>query len=188
MKVVAIMEPAWLEARRQMGGDRWDEVWDGVLHVPPMPTSDHQRFESHLLELLRPLARARRLEAINQLAVLDPRDHSRNYRVPDISVVDPEHILPDGTEGPVELAIEILSPHDESREKLPFYAARGVRELWLVDPTTRAYEVYVLRGESYFVALPDRTGKTCAPALDLELRLVDGPRLRVSWTDGAVEL
>lgn len=188
MKVVAIMEPEWLDARRRMGGDRWDEVWDGVLHMPPMPTSDHQRFESHLVEVLRPLARRHGFEAIHQLAVLDPRDHTPNYRVPDISVLTPDRVLPDGTEGPVELAIEILSPQDESREKIPFYAARGVQELWLVDPRTRAHEVYVLRGETYFISLPDRSGKTRAPRLELELSLVDGPRLRIAWDGGAVEI
>jgi Uma2 family endonuclease len=188
MKVVATMEPSWFEERRRMGGDRWDEVWDGVLHVPPTPASDHQRFESHLLEVLRPLARRRSLEAISQLGVLDPRHHDHDYRIPDISVITNDHILPDGTEGPVALAIEILSPNDESREKIPFYAARGVQELWLVEPRTRAHEIYLLRGSVYFIAVADRSGITRAPALDLELSIASGPKLRLAWADGAVEI
>lgn len=26
-------DPKWLEERRRLGHDRFDEVWDGVLHV-----------------------------------------------------------------------------------------------------------------------------------------------------------
>lgn len=35
------------------------------------------------------------------------------------------------------LVIEIVSPHDETSDKLPFYAARGVEELLIVDPETQ---------------------------------------------------
>ncbi len=34
------------------------------------------------------------------------------------------------------LVVEIVSPGDETREKLPFYAARDVDEVLVVDPDT----------------------------------------------------
>ena len=182
-----MVDPEWLADRRSRGVDRWDEVWDGVLHVPPTPTTYHQRVESALEAILRPLAAARGFEVFHQLSVLDPRDHARNYRTPDVIVVDPKYLIRRGTEGPVELAIEILSPDDESREKMPYYAQRGVKELWIVDPDTRVAEVYLLRGHAY-VAVLDMDGVTRAPALELELATLPGPKLAVRWTGGSSEI
>jgi Uma2 family endonuclease len=187
MRAVMIVDPEWLAQRRRFGNDGKDEVWDGVLHVAPTPTSDHQRFEGRLHRVLAPLAEARGLEAFSNLSILDPSDHSKNYRIPDVFVVDPKHLLRNGTEGPVEVAIEILSPDDESRDKLPFYAERGVKELWLVDPETRAHEVYLLRGKAYAIVVADRAGITRAPALDLELSLF-GTKLRITWASGSAEI
>ena len=186
--VLVAPQPEWLTDRRRRGADAHDEVWDGVLHVPPEPTSDHQRFEGRLEHVLFPLAERRGLESFRQLALLDPRNHDKNYRVPDIVIVEPRHVLRRGSEGPIVLAIEVLSPDDECRDKLPFYAERGVAEVWLVDPETRGIEVYLLRGATYFTTVADRAGVIRAPALDLELSVIDGPRLRVAWADGAAEI
>jgi len=182
-----MVDREWLADRRRRGVDRWDEVWDGVLHVPPEPTTDHQRFEFRLAHILGPIAWARGLEPFTQVSILDPRDHERNYRTPDILVVDPKHVIRRGTEGPVELAIEVLSPDDESRDKLPFYAERGVKELWLVDPETRHIEIYLLRGKMYVIVAEDAAGIMRAPALDLELSLA-GTKLRITWASGSAEI
>ena len=181
-------DPEWLEERRRCGIDRRDEVWDGVLHVPPEPSPHHQRIEGRLARWLSPLAEARNLECLTGIAILDPANHDKNYRVPDIIVIDPRQILRRGTEGPVIVAIEVLSPHDESREKFAFYAARGVKEVWIVDPDTRDFEVYTLRSGVYFAILPDETGRVRAPALDLTLSLGAGPVLHVAWAGGSAEI
>ena len=39
-----------------------------------------------------------------------------------------------GINGHAELVIEILSPHDESRQKQPFYAKCGIPAFWIIDP------------------------------------------------------
>ncbi len=31
-----------LHERARTGANRWDEMWEGVLHMPPMPNRDHQ--------------------------------------------------------------------------------------------------------------------------------------------------
>jgi Uma2 family endonuclease len=189
MRAVLVgLSPEWLDERRRLGIDSQDEVWDGVLHVPPEPSTDHQRFEGNLEFVLKPIVMARGLEIFHQLSVLDPRDHKKNYRTPDLMVVDPKYLIRRGTEGPVELAIEVLSPDDESRDKIPFYATRGVKELWLVDPDSRAVEVYLLRGTTYFTIVPDRAGILRPPALDLELSIIAGPKLRMTWPGGSAEI
>lgn len=181
-------DPEWLEERRKRGNDRHDEVWDGVLHVPPEPSPHHQRIEGRLFLVLTPLAKAHGLECLTRVSILDPANHDKNYRTPDVVVVDPQQLIRRGTEGPVMLAIEVLSPNDQSREKFAFYAARGVHEVWIVDPDTRDLEVYTLRSGVYFAILPDESGRVRAPALDLTLSLRPGPLLHIAWAGGSAEI
>jgi Uma2 family endonuclease len=56
-----------------------------------------------------------------------------DYRVPDGLHRD----FIDRVFYPTALVIEIVSPGEESWEKLPFYAAHGVQELLIVDPEAR---------------------------------------------------
>jgi len=177
-------DPAWLERRRREGNDVWDEVWEGVLHVVPTPTNVHQRFEFELAYALRDLARAHGLVICPQMSIYLGET---NYRIPDITVLKSEDVNEIGCTH-AELVIEVLSPRDESRKKLPFYAERGISEVWLVDPVTRAIEVYVLRGDVYFTALPGRSGIIEAPRLALALSVVDGPRLRLAWDGGSADV
>jgi hypothetical protein len=43
-----------LADRRAKGLDRWDEMWDGVLHIPPAPNVEHQHMLDRLIEFLAP--------------------------------------------------------------------------------------------------------------------------------------
>jgi len=47
------------------------------------------------------------------------------------------------------LVVEILSPGDESWQKLPFYAAHGVDEVLIVDPIERTVAWLGLRDGEY---------------------------------------
>jgi Uma2 family endonuclease len=52
-----------------------------------------------------------------------------------------------GLFGAPDLAIEILSPSTEDRDrtlKMRVYAKKGVRELWIADPVASLVEIYVL--------------------------------------------
>lgn len=181
-----LLEPnrEWLEQRRRDGLDRGDEVWEGVLHVVPPPTSQHQLIQRDLVLALVRAAERFGLEVLWEMAVY-PKP--TNYRIPDVTVVGRENIQTIGCSSP-ELILEVLSPSDESRDKLPFYAAQQVGEVWLVDPSTRATEVYVLRGGTYFAVLPNRAGVVLAPRLELELSIVDGPRLHLAWDGGSADV
>jgi len=125
MNAVLIDPPAWfVERRKEMGGDRWDEVWEGVQHMAPQPTYDHQGIGSELVALLVPLVKERGWHVRYETSLYDPDRGESDYRVPDVMVVDPAHASERGVEGRAELVVEILSPGDESRAKLPFYARR----------------------------------------------------------------
>jgi Uma2 family endonuclease len=189
MRAVIVHPPEHMLAERsRLGHDIRDEVWDGVLHMVPQPTYDHQLLESALIRVLWPLANATGLEVVPELGLFDPVKGETSYRVPDVLVVDPAHATRRGVEGRAEIVIEILSPNDESREKLPFYAAHGTQEVWLLDPDRRAVEVYVLRGQTYYAIAPEPDGGVRAPRLGLVLRTVARPKLRLEWADGSAEI
>ena len=171
--------PGLLDERRRNGCDRLDEVWAGVPHTVPPPSLPHQDFEYELEQALRAIAAPRGLRTFHNIALVVPGTGWNDYRVPDLSVAHPTQLSERALEGRAELVVEILSPRDESRDKLPFYAGRGVRELWLVDPVTRHVEVFALRGREY-ESVPMIHGAIRAPVLEIELRVVAGPRLRLA--------
>jgi Uma2 family endonuclease len=118
-----------IERRRKLGQDLFDEVWEGVLHMNPAPGLAHGRLESQLIELMAPLARAAGLIISGQFNLGESAD---DYRVPDLGLHRPDASgvwLPTA-----EFVVEIVSPGDETWQKLPFYAAHRVDEVVIVDP------------------------------------------------------
>jgi Uma2 family endonuclease len=186
---VLLLKPdeKWLEERRRLGHDRFDEVWDGVMHVVPSPTIVHQRFEAALDRLLYPLVTPLGLEVFRETDIHDPERGSQNYRQPDLAVVSPKD-LGDWINGHAELVAEIRSPYDEAYEKIPFYEMCKIPEYWIIDPDTRAFEILVLRRGKYVTATPDANGVVYAPRFALRLAVVDGPKLRITWADGSAEI
>jgi Uma2 family endonuclease len=182
-------DPEWLEERRRLGQDRFDEVWDGVLHVVPSPTVEHQRVEGALERVLFPIVTSHGLEIFHNLDVLDREKGDQNYRQPDLAVVSANDLTGKrAIDGHAELVVEIRSPDDESYDKLPFYEKCRIPEYWIVDPITRAFEVFVLRRGTYTAAKPDANGAVYAPRFALHLSLVHGPKLRIAWADGNVDV
>jgi Uma2 family endonuclease len=122
------------ERRRVSGLDRLDEVWEGVLHMVPAPSYEHARIAHQLGVALDGPARAAGLvPAMHEFNLGDSKD---NFRVPDGGLHRP------GAAGTwlhtAALAIEIVSPGDETWQKLPFYAAHEVDEVLIVDPRERS--------------------------------------------------
>src|SRR5260221_13355896 len=117
--------PHFLEERRRLGHDKRDELWEGVLHMPPPASYRHQHLSKQLLLALDPGAKAAGLEGMFETGLYRA---PKNYRVPDLLFVRPEHVVEAGVSG-AEVVIEILSPDDETYEKLDFYAEAGVKEV-----------------------------------------------------------
>jgi Putative restriction endonuclease len=134
---------ALLERRRRLGQDLFDEVWEGVLHMNPAPHSQHGRLEWQLALILAPLAAATGLRALGQFNLGEEGD----YRVPDGALVRPS---PDAVYlATAALVLEIISPGDETWEKLDFYALHGVEELLIADPQKRTVSWMGLEGGEY---------------------------------------
>ncbi len=125
---------ALLEQRARLDLNRRDEVWDGVLHMAPAPHSRHARLQWQLALLLDGPARAGGLEPSSEFNLGDPGD----YRIPDAGL---HRSAPDALYlSTAAVAIEILSPGDETWDKLDFYAAHQVQELLIIDPGKRAVQ------------------------------------------------
>ena len=206
MRAVLLDVPAELLAdRRRMGLDIRDEMWECVLHMVPSPTTDHQGLGSRLLLVLATLAEAKGLRHFYETAVYDPAaPPETNYRVPDQVYASPEYVSHRGIEGRAALVVELLSPHDETYDKLAFYASVGVEEVLIIDPITRAVEMWRPVIEAGVVPkMADAPKMASAPemgrsepvggnvevrALGVTLERVEGPRLRLTYPGGVTEI
>jgi Uma2 family endonuclease len=132
------LERRLIARRRRLGIDRFDEVWDGVYVMSPPPDIEHQVFGFDLVEVLKVIVKQTGLgEVFSGVAISDRMDDwKKNFRVPDASVFLNDNPAKDCETfwfGGPDLAIEIVSPKDRSRKKIPFYEKVGTRELLIVD-------------------------------------------------------
>jgi Uma2 family endonuclease len=177
MKALMLDVPADILAwRKRTGTDRWDEMWDGAVHMPPMPNIDHQDFEWALETYLRlRWARPRRAKVYHQVNLAAPGGWpNKNYRIPDLLLLTPERFdinRDDRFEGAPDVVVEIHSPGDESYEKLPFYADLGVPEVWVIDRDTKEPEVYVLKRGRYKKQRAAAAGWGPSPGTHVEMRI-----------------
>ena len=163
-----------LEWRKRIGADRWDEMWEGELHMPPAANREHQDLEWALQTWLRihwakPLGN----KAYGPINVASPGAWPNDYRIPDLVLLRPDRFHIDRNEyfdGGPTVVVEIRSPGDESIEKLPFYARIGVEEAWIIDRDTREPEIYLLRGEEPEPVPADAEGWLHSPATGVQLR------------------
>ena len=142
----------WLARRRALGQDRLDEMWEGEYHVAPAPRFEHGQLVAHVLLLLTPRARAAGLIAT---AEFNLGTSPQSYRVPDAGF-HAERPAADTVFVPTAaIVVEVLSPHDETPDKLPYYAQRGVREVVVVDPERRRVEFLLLDTDGRYRAVTD---------------------------------
>lgn len=136
--VVLEIDERMIAERRRLGLDRWDESWEGVLHVVPPPSERHQGIEHELAVALHRPARRRGLRVRAETGVFAS---DQDYRVPDLVVFSEEAASGRGVDGAPEIVIEIRSPGDESDEKVPWYLARGAKAVLVVDRDSLALQL-----------------------------------------------
>src|SRR5438067_11127022 len=132
-----------IQERKRKGIDLYDEVWEGMYHMPSMPSNAHQKLLDDLGDILTEVVkRGKRGEKYQGANVSDRRkgwDH--NYRVPDMVVVlKKSRAVACGTHfcGGPDFLVEIESPGDDTEEKVPFYGKIGVRELLIIHRDRRS--------------------------------------------------
>ena len=90
--VMPVALPDVMAWRKHVGADRWDEMWEGVLHMPPPPNVGHQDMEGALEAYLHyRWAPTNGGKVYHQIA-LTPNavGWTKNYRVPDLVLLLPE--------------------------------------------------------------------------------------------------
>ncbi|QDT15951.1 Uma2 family endonuclease [Alienimonas californiensis] len=185
-----------LRAEREAQGlDRWDEVWNGVHILMPLPNNERQELATEIAGDVRQLfkpwggrAYGRTFAGCNVSDVSDPSlDWRTNYRCPDVAVFLSHNPAEDrGSHwfGGPDLAMEIVSRGDRSRQKLAFYAAVGVKELFVLDREPWSLQLYRLtEGELQSVSVTEPGGEpltTEAVPLRWSLTPTDPPSVAVA--------
>jgi Uma2 family endonuclease len=163
-----------LARRRRLGLDRYDEMWEGVLHMTPSPEYEHQRIKGKLYIFLDTLLsrRSRGLVAL-EVNVFNDASREPDYRIPDMSFLSRgrESLMArDGVHGGPDAVIEVRSPEDETYEKLPFFASLGVREVVVIDRDSKKPEVHRLAAGRFAVAAADASGWVVSETLGVRMR------------------
>jgi Uma2 family endonuclease len=195
--VISQMPNHWIEERKNSEASQWDEMWKGVLHMPPMPNRLHQNIALDLAFYLKmtwvKLTGGRVNQEVNLTTPEDEEHWTLNYRIPDLVLLDPHRFNIDKNEymvGAPLVVVEIKSPGDETYAKFPFYAGLGVPEVWVFDRDTKAPEIHTLSGGPAYQPLhaaPD--GWLTSPAAGVAFRQTQTGRVwvRVGADDTTAE-
>jgi Uma2 family endonuclease len=182
--------------RRRLGQDRFDEVWDGVYVMAPSADNEHFGISGDLVAVFTIVVKWAGLGIVLPSINISDRKEGwkKNFRVPDLSVFLNGSTAEDcGTYwfGGPDFAVEVISPGDRSRKKIPFYEKVGTRELLLID--RRPWKLSLLRlveakltlwGESTLADSRD----LASSVLPLTFRLTgsaERPAIHVQHHDGA---
>ncbi len=173
MKVIMpVAIPQVLGFRERTGASRFDEMWEGVLHMPPSPSFHHQSHASRILNFFVEVWCPRTGgAAVMQINVSTTERWDQDYRIPDVSVMLPERVP--RTEVMFvqpNVVFEVRSPGDETYDKLAFYAAVGVEAIVVVERDTKAVQVFSLAGENFVLVPPSADGWTLVGPVGVEVR------------------
>jgi Uma2 family endonuclease len=188
------IENRLLAERKATGADRYDEVWEGVYTMTPMPNTEHQELVIRLASILQEVVGWSDLGHVFPGVNLSDRgeDWEHDYRVPDVAV-----FLTGGSakdcgshwRGSADFLVEITSPGDRTREKIPFYQRLGVVELLLLER-----ESWTLQLHRHEEGRLQETGRStvegkevlASAAVPLTFQLVAGdprPQIKVTHTE-----
>jgi Uma2 family endonuclease len=196
---VLILDPWYAEQirtkRQSESPNARDEVWDGVLVMPPLPNIEHQIMVTDLsLAFAAVIDRASGDLALAGANVSDrDKDWENNYREPDVLVVlhsNPAKNRGTHWVGGPDLAVEIVSPGEDPRQKLDFYAKVKTREVLVIDRDPWAVELYRLRrGKMALVGKSHAANPAvlASTALPLTFQFQPGkprPKVLVAHTNG----
>jgi len=185
-----------IKDRQARGIDHYDEVWEGVYVMSPAPNNEHQDLVGGFIHLLRTVIDENNLgKVLPGTNITDQTDDwTKNYRCPDVVVFLNDTQAEDRDThwlGGPDLAIEIVSPGDQTREKISFYEKVGTRELLIVDRDPWQLELYRLTDKKLALvgtsSLPD-SAWLASESVPLQLRLLPGeqrPQIELQHlTDG----
>lgn len=190
----ATIEQQILAQRAASGADRFDEVWERIYMMAPMPNDEHQEIVNGLAAIFQEMigwpGRGHIRPGVN---VSDRKEGWReNYRVPDVAVFlegsTAENCDAFWFGGP-DFAVEVVSADDQSRKKLPFYAQVNVREILFVDRDPWCLELVRIENKASESSIRCQVGDAplASHVLPFDFALQSGakrPVIRVTHQDG----
>jgi Uma2 family endonuclease len=195
---ILVLDPLWSGRVREEiyagAPDRIDEVWEGVIVVPPAPNNETQRMGFSIAYAIREASGPTLRDIFAGCNVSDREEGwTHNYRCPDVAVFllgNPvKDCLTHWMGGPDFLS-EILSEGDRAADKFPFYASVGVREILLINRNPWQLTIYH-RGGAHFVEFGRVDGVPSEPltsrVLPISFSLAagdKGPEVVITLTDG----
>ena len=140
--VVPNVPPETLARRKRTGIDKFDEMWDGVLHMTPAPKRSHQNFEWEFEAWLRfHWARPFGNRVYHAVNVAAPGKWPDDYRIPDLVLLTPDRFEIDRNDyfdGARRLSWRFAARATRRWKNCRSTARIGVPEAWVVDRDTRA--------------------------------------------------
>ena len=132
--------------------ERREEVLNGtVIAMSPSPTWNHITAAGNIYGIFRNYLSGRKCTPIQD--GFDLHLTEKDVFIPDMMVVcDRSKIKRNGVYGAPDLVVEILSPSTAKNDrgyKKGVYEACGIPEYWIVDPSQKSIEVYLLQNERY---------------------------------------
>ena len=134
-------------------GERLEELMGGKIVAMAPASAGHTYVADGILNIFRNYLKGKKCIPFGDGLLVHLTDEDKF--VPDVMVVcDRSKIKPDGVHGAPDLVVEVLSPstakYDRTYKK-DVYEKSGVPEYWLVNPTDRSIEVYLLENGRYIL-------------------------------------
>jgi len=183
-----------LEDRRAKGNRTREEVWEGVTYIMPDPNNEHQRialFFGTVFSVCFGLEQGGDVEGSPSLSDR-VESWTDNFRNPDMAYFSPTSKAEDHGSfwyGGPDFLLEIVSPGDICRDKLPFYASIGTKEVLILDRDPWKFELYQLkRGRLRLtdVAHPGHAKAISSGVVPLSFQLIRAkprPKIRIRNTE-----
>lgn len=132
------------------------ELINGQIYMSPAPSNRHQRILKALLKIVDDYVEANALGEVLISPVDIFFDDHQNAVQPDLVFIshgNPNQPLNDEPfRGVPDILVEILSPGNDKHDsvtKKTLYEKFGVKEYWIIDPTSKESIVYQLSEKEY---------------------------------------
>jgi Uma2 family endonuclease len=197
-----VLDGSWMEGVVKKllaeGNRTHDEVWEGVTYLMPQPDNDHERIAAFFIRVFSLLFGMDTASSVQGTANLSDRveNWKENYRNPSMAYFAADTDAEDHDSfwyGGPDFLLEIVSPNDMSREKLPFYAGIGTKEVLILDRDPWQLELYQLRRGKLRLAgaaKPSDGHALASGVVPLSFSLVRGkprPKIRITHTPDGQE-
>lgn len=141
---------------------RYELLNGKVILMSPRPAVNHARICGNIYHVFRTYLKGKKCEAFQD--GVDVYLDEKNQVVPDAMIICNQNIIKQkNIQGTPDLIVEVLSPSTAVRDKgykKNLYEKCGVKEYWIVSPSEKYIEVYLLKDgkfdlDNIYMVYPD---------------------------------